>query len=77
MSRVCAICGKGPLTGSRISRRGKPKREGGVGSRVVKRARRRQVPNLQTVRASVNGRVVRLRVCAKCLKAGRVERPHS
>jgi large subunit ribosomal protein L28 len=74
MSRVCDICGKGPLTGSRISRRGKPKKAGGVGSRVVKRTRRRQLPNLQTVRASLNGRVVRLRVCAKCLKAGRAER---
>ncbi len=76
MSRVCDICGKGPLTGSRISRRGKPKKAGGVGSRVVKRARRRQMPNLQMLRVSVNGRVVRLRVCAKCLKAGRAERPH-
>ncbi len=76
MSRVCGICGKGPLTGSSISRRGKPKKEGGVGSRVVKRARRRQLPNLQSVRTSVNGRVVRMRVCAKCLKAGRAERPH-
>jgi large subunit ribosomal protein L28 len=75
MSRVCDICGKGPLTGSRVSRRGKPKREGGVGSRVVKRTLRRQLPNLQTVRASVNGRVLRLRVCTKCLKAGRAERP--
>lgn len=76
MSRVCDICGKGPLTGSRVSRRGKPKREGGVGSRVVKRTLRRQLPNLQTVRASVNGRVLRLRVCTKCLKAGRAERPN-
>jgi len=74
MSRVCDICGKGPLTANRISRRGKPKREGGVGSRVVKRSRRRQYPNLQTVKTVVNARPVTRRVCAKCLKAGKVPR---
>ena len=72
MSRVCDVCGKGPLAGSRISRRGKPKKAGGVGSRVVKRTKRRQLPNLQNVRTSVNGRVVRMKLCTKCLKAGRV-----
>lgn len=72
MSRVCDICGKRPLTGNVISRKGKPKKEGGIGSRVVKRSRRKQYPNLQTVRASVNGRTVKLRVCTKCLKAGKV-----
>ena len=70
MSRVCGICGKGPLTANAISRRGNPKKKGGAGSRVVKRTRRRQYPNLQTVRTAVNGRPCTLRVCTKCLKKG-------
>jgi large subunit ribosomal protein L28 len=74
MSRVCQICGKQPLSGHSVARRGKPKREGGAGTRVVKRTKRRQFPNLQTVRALVNGRPVKLRVCTKCLKAGKVTR---
>jgi len=74
MSRVCDICGKGPLAANSIARRGKPKKEGGAGSRVVKRSRRKQYPNLQRVTALLNGHVRRLRVCTKCLKAGKVQR---
>ena len=29
MARVCEVCGKGKLYGSRITRRGKAKKEGG------------------------------------------------
>jgi len=32
-------------------------------------------PNLQRVRALVDGQVKRIRVCAKCLKAGKVVKP--
>ena len=74
MSRVCEVCGKSPLSGSAVSRRGKPRKQGGGGSRVVKRTKRKQHPNLQKVRAVVNGRPRTLRVCAKCLKAGKVTR---
>jgi len=74
MSRVCDVCGKGPLTGTSIARRGKPKKQGGGGSRVVKRTKRRQLPNLQTVCTVIDGRPRKLRVCTKCLKAGKVTR---
>ena len=74
MSRVCRICGKRPLAGHSVARRGRLKKEGGVGSRILKRSKRRQLPNLQTVRALVNGRPQKLRVCTKCLKAGKVAR---
>ena len=33
---------------------------------------RRFVPNLQTVRAMVNGGVRRLRVCTRCLRSNKV-----
>jgi large subunit ribosomal protein L28 len=31
-------------------------------------------PNLQAVRTTVEGQNVRVRVCAKCLKAGKIQR---
>jgi len=74
MSRVCDVCGKGPLAGHSIARRGKSRKKGGARSRVVKRTKRKQLPNLQTVRAIVDGRPCKLRVCTKCLKAGKVMR---
>ena len=74
MSRICQICGKGPLTGNTVHRRGMARSKGGTGSKVVKRARRVQLPNLQTVHAVVNGTPRTLRVCATCLKSGRVKR---
>jgi large subunit ribosomal protein L28 len=72
MSRACDICGKGPLAGRRITRRGKPKKRGGAGLDIVKRAKRRQFPNLQIVRVVLRGRTRKLRVCAKCLAEVRV-----
>ncbi|EFT82724.1 ribosomal protein L28 [Parascardovia denticolens DSM 10105 = JCM 12538] len=38
------------------------------------RNKRRFLPNLQAVRATVDGETVRLRVCTSCLKAGKVQR---
>lgn len=56
---VCAICGKGTSFGHKVSH---------AGNRV-NRARR---PNLQRVRAVQGGRRMRLTVCTRCLKAGKV-----
>ena len=70
-ARIDGPGGKGPLFGHTVARRGKPKKKGGGGSHVVRRSKRRQFPNLQTVRVNVNGRPRRLRVCTKCLKAGK------
>lgn len=59
MAKICEICGKKPISGNNISH-------------AHNRTRRRWTPNLQSVRADVNGRVVRMRVCATCIKQGRV-----
>lgn len=59
MARVCDICGKGPHFGNRISH----------AHNVTKR---RWEPNLQPVRALVNGGPKRLRVCTSCIKSHRV-----
>ncbi len=75
MSKICAICGKKPSTGTRIKRRGLAKAKGGVGQRVTGSTKRRFLPNLQRVRARVKGKTGTFRVCASCLKQGKVEKP--
>jgi large subunit ribosomal protein L28 len=61
MARRCDICNKEPSTGYNVSH-----------SHV--RTKRRWLPNLQRVKALQDGRPVRLRVCTKCLKSGKVLR---
>jgi large subunit ribosomal protein L28 len=59
MAKSCEVCGKGPQFGNRVSH-------------ANNRTKRRFEPNLQTVRALVNGAAKRIRVCTRCLKAGKV-----
>lgn len=61
MPRVCEICGKGDLKGHQISHSHKV-------------SNRRFKVNLQPVKVRRGGKVVRMLVCTKCLKAGKVER---
>lgn len=72
MPKVCYICGKKTVAGRTIARRGLAKKYGGVGQRITGVSRRRFQPNLQSVKAVIDGRAKRIRVCAKCLKAGKV-----
>ena len=72
MAKVCEICGKGPITGSSIVRRGLAKKKGGIGLHTTGINRRRFLPNLHRVRVMQGGRVVRRNVCATCIKAGKV-----
>lgn len=65
----CAICGKGPQYGQNI----RHQHSGSWALRAPK-TKRRWLPNLQTVHTKVNGTPQKLRVCAKCLKAGKVVR---
>ncbi len=74
MSRVCVICGKKPQAGRSITRRGLAKKKGGVGRKITGITKRKFAPNLQKVKAIVNGTVKRIRVCSKCLKAGKVQK---
>ncbi|AWE42210.1 MULTISPECIES: 50S ribosomal protein L28 [unclassified Actinobaculum] len=61
MASVCDVCGKHPGFGKSVSH-----------SHV--RTNRRWNPNIQRVRAVVNGTTKRLNVCTSCIKAGKVER---
>jgi large subunit ribosomal protein L28 len=76
MARVCEICGKGSVRANRITRRGKAKKEGGVGRHITKVAARRQKPNLKKVKAIVDGSPTTVKVCTQCIKSGRVERAY-
>ena len=61
VAAVCDICAKGP----------------GFGHNVPwskKKTNRRWNPNIQRVRAVVNGTPGRLNVCTSCLKSGKVTR---
>lgn len=68
MASVCEICGKRPGTGNRVSRLGK----GALDRKVRSRTKRRFNPNVQRVRAVVNGSTRRLYVCTRCIKAGKI-----
>jgi large subunit ribosomal protein L28 len=59
MAQVCEICGKKPGIGHNVSH-------------AHNLNLRRFKPNLQVVRARVDGRPRRVKVCTRCLKAGKV-----
>jgi large subunit ribosomal protein L28 len=75
MSRECFFTGKKVSLGNQYTRRGKAKYLGGVGRKVTGKSRRQFKPNLQRVRAVVDGRVVRILVSTKALRMGLVEKP--
>ena len=72
MSRVCAVCGKGPRAGKSIVRHGMPKKKGGIGLHTTGINARWFRPNLHRVRVTENGGVVRKVVCANCIKRAKV-----
>ncbi|HKV46085.1 MAG TPA: 50S ribosomal protein L28 [bacterium] len=61
MARRCAVCGKGPRTGYRVSH-------------SHHKTKRRFAPNLQSVRAVIDGARRRAMVCTACLKGKKVVR---
>lgn len=76
MPRVCDVTGKRTRFGNQITRRGKAKREGGVGKKTTGITRRTFRPNLQRIRVELpNGEIRRLRVAASVIKKGEVTVP--
>ncbi|MDP9328404.1 MAG: 50S ribosomal protein L28 [Actinomycetota bacterium] len=61
MAAVCEICGKKPFFGKSVSH-------------SHRRTNRRWDPNVQRVRAMVNGTHTRVYACTSCIKAGKVAR---
>jgi large subunit ribosomal protein L28 len=74
MARTCSICGKAPVFGQVIARRGKAKKRGGAGRNITGTAHRTFLPNLRSIRAIVDGAPTRLRICTKCLKSRKIQK---
>ncbi len=75
MSRVCFFTGRKTSAGKSIARRGKAKKHGGVGKNITGVSNRKFKPNIQKVRAIVDGKVCRIKVSAKAIKMGLVQKP--
>ena len=75
MFLVCEICKKKPLTGSSIARRGLAKKKGGVGKKTTGITKRKFFPNLQSKRVVIGGKIKKVVVCTKCIKAGKLTLP--
>jgi len=61
MARICEICKKGPVSGHQISH-------------SHRKNKIKWLPNLHTVKVKRDNRVVKIKICTKCLKAGKVEK---
>lgn len=61
MASCCFVCGKTKVVGNQVSH----------SHRVTKRLFK---PNLQTVRAIVQGQPRRIRVCTRCIRSGKVQK---
>ena len=61
MAKMCAICGKKPAVGNNVSH-------------AHNKTRRRWLPNLQNVRALINGVAKRVKVCTNCIRSGKVQK---
>lgn len=59
MAFKCDVCGKRPLVGNNVSH-------------ANNKSKTRSNPNLQKIRANVNGRAQRVLACTRCIKAGKV-----
>jgi large subunit ribosomal protein L28 len=69
MAGRCAVCDKGPQFGQNI-------RHVHSGSWALRapRTKRRWLPNLQSARILVDDQPTKVKVCTKCLKAGKIAR---
>ncbi len=75
MPRTCYFTGKKTRMGKQITHRGKAKYLGGVGTKVTGITARKFRPNIQKVRALINGRIVRIQVSAKAIRNGMIVKP--
>ncbi len=74
MAYKCDVCGKKPSVGNRKQERGKPKYLGGNGRKTTGISKRLFKPNLQKVKVQQGDKVVSMRVCTACLRAGLVQK---
>jgi len=75
MPRVCYFTGKKTTFGNQKTSRGKAKYLGGVGTKTTGITARKFRPNIQKVRAVINGRIVRIKVSVKAIRMGLITKP--
>jgi large subunit ribosomal protein L28 len=61
MSNVCEICGKHSVTGHNVSHSNK-------------RTKRIFKPNIVKAQVEIDGKIKKINICTKCLKAGKVKK---
>ncbi|MCB5250285.1 MAG: 50S ribosomal protein L28 [Candidatus Cloacimonadales bacterium] len=61
MAIMCDICGKKPLSGN-------------LRSHSMRASKRRFLPNLQKIRAEIDGEVKNIKICTACLKRNTVKK---
>jgi large subunit ribosomal protein L28 len=59
--RQCAVCGKGPSVGNHVSH-------------ANNKSKRRWNPNLQRVKANLDGTVRYIKACTRCIRSGKVKK---
>jgi large subunit ribosomal protein L28 len=59
--RQCAVCGKGPSVGHNVSH-------------ANNKSKRRWNPNLQRVKANLEGTVKYIKACTRCIRSGKVKK---
>ena len=75
MPRVCYFTGKKTSFGRQKTHRGKAKYLGGVGTKITGITARKFRPNIQKVRAIIDGQIVRVKVSAKAIRSGLIVKP--
>ncbi len=75
MPRVCYFTGKKTTFGNQVTHRGKAKYLGGVGTKITGITARKFRPNIQKVRAVIDGQIMRIKVSAKALRMGMIVKP--
>ena len=60
-NRSCYVCGKGVAFGNNVSH-------------ANNKTRRVWKPNLQVARIQAEGKIIKIKVCTRCLAAGKIQR---
>jgi len=74
MRKICYYCGKKPVAGKVMSRKGQYKAKGGTGSKISRKNNRLFLPNIQRIKINANGRPLSVFSCTKCIKAGKARK---
>lgn len=63
MSRICEVCGKGPVVGNKVSH-------------ANNKTKRQWFPNLQKIKVvdAKTGSIKRMKVCTRCIRSGSVQK---